>query len=290
MRTAIEAALREALSDPELTLGRLVPSGGGCINNAVRAETSAGEFFVKWNADCADDLFLGEAASLRELAAATSPLVLPRVYGAWGAKPGRPPMIVMQALRIGRSADSEAVLGRGLATLHRTRAARHGFAVRTYCGATPQDNAWTDSWLEFYRDRRLRVILDLIAVKRGLGPAAQGTYDDLLGKLERWIPRDAVPSLLHGDLWGGNVIDTHDGPAIVDPACAYGDREAELGMMTLFGGFGGRFWRAYEEEWPLPPEWHERNGLYQLYHVLNHEYLFGGHYGAQALSIARRYL
>ena len=79
------------------------------------------------------------------------------------------------------------------------------------------------------------------------------------------------------------------GPGLVDPACAYADREMEFGITTLFGGFGDRFWGAYEEAWPLPPGWRERNGLYQLYHVLNHHALFGGHYGAQALALARGY-
>ena len=289
MKPSVQAALRAALGDPGLELQGLVSVGGGCINHAARAVTSGGEFFVKWNDQGPDDLFVREAAGLRELASAGSPLVVPRVFGAWGRTLERPPMIIMEALRLGASADTEAALGRGLAALHRQKAARHGFAVVTYCGATPQDNTWTDSWLEFYRERRLAPLLRLIEERQGVDPAARRVYGSLLDRLDRWIPPDSVPSLLHGDLWGGNVLDTPDGPALVDPACAYGDREAELGMMTLFGGFGDAFWRSYEEAWPLPPEWRERNALYQLYHVLNHQYLFGGHYGAQALAIARRY-
>jgi protein-ribulosamine 3-kinase len=286
----VQAALREALGDPSLELRQLVSAGGGCINHAARAETSAGEFFVKWNADGPDDIFQREADGLRELAGAGSPLLVPRVFGAWGAQPGRPPMIVMEALRAGRTPDAEAALGRGLAALHRQKAARHGFPAVTYCGATPQDNTWTDSWLEFYRERRLRTIVDLVTEHRGLGGGPHRTYERLLEQLDKWIPRESMPSLIHGDLWGGNVFQTPDGPALVDPACAYADRELELGMMTLFGGFGDAFWRAYEEAWPLPAGWRERNPLYQLYHVLNHQYLFGGHYGAQALDIARRFL
>lgn len=290
MKDVVQEALREALGDPRLELRRLVSTGGGCINNAARAETSAGDVFVKWNDDGPDDLFLREADGLRELAAAGSPLVVPRVYGAWGARPGRPPMILMEALNAGRAPDSEAALGSGLAALHRKTAARHGFAVVSYCGATPQDNTWTDTWLEFFRDRRLRALVDLVSQRRGLDSNARRVYERLLERLGDWIPADAPASLIHGDLWGGNVLYTTDGPALIDPACAYADREMELGMMTLFGGFGGRFWRAYDEAWPLPPEWRERNPLYQLYHVLNHEYLFGGHYGAQALAIARRHV
>jgi fructosamine-3-kinase len=98
-----------------------------------------------------------------------------------------------------------------------------------------------------------------------------------------------APSLIHGDLWSGNVLHTAQGPGLVDPACAYAHREMEFGITTLFGGFGERFFRGYEEEWPLAAGWRERNPLYQLYHLLNHQHLFGGHYGAEALAIARRY-
>ena len=97
------------------------------------------------------------------------------------------------------------------------------------------------------------------------------------------------PALIHGDLWSGNVLGTSRGPALVDPACAACDREMEFGITTLFGGFSERFWDAYHEALPLPSGWRERNGLYQLYHLLNHYLIFGGHYGREALSLARRY-
>ena len=99
-----------------------------------------------------------------------------------------------------------------------------------------------------------------------------------------------MPSLIHGDLWSGNVLHTVRGPALVDPACAYADREMEFGITTLFGGFSDRFFAAYEEAWPLPGGWRERNPLYQLYHLLNHFLIFGGAYGVEALSLARRYV
>ena len=105
----------------------------------------------------------------------------------------------------------------------------------------------------------------------------------------RSLPRETAPSLIHGDLWSGNVLHTARGPALVDPACAYADREMEFGITTLFGGFDDRFFAAYEEAWPLPGGWRERNPLYQLYHLLNHFLIFGGAYGGEALSLARRY-
>jgi len=285
----IKEALREALGDPGLHVKGLVPTGGGCINHAARVETSAGDFFVKWNEAGPNDLFLREAEGLREIAAARSELVVPRVFGAWGPEGGRPAMIAMEYLPPARAAEGEEALGRGLAALHRRTAARFGFAGPTYCGATHQDNTWTATWVEFFRERRLRAIVRMVEDERGLDGDERRAYERVLERLSELLPHETIPALNHGDLWSGNVLQTARGPALVDPACAWADREMEMGMVTLFGGFGERFWRAYDEVWPLPPGWRERNPIYQLYHVLNHCLLFGGHYRAQALGIALRY-
>jgi fructosamine-3-kinase len=198
-------------------------------------------------------------------------------------------MIVMEYLPPARAAQGQEALGRGLAAVHRSAAGRFGFAGPTYCGATRQDNTWTATWVEFYRERRLRAILRRVEEDRGLDAAERRAYERVLERLPELLAHDPIPSLNHGDLWSGNVLQTDRGPALVDPACAWADREMEMGMVTLFGGFGESFWRAYDEAWPLPPDWRERNPIYQLYHVLNHCLLFGGHYRAQALGIARRY-
>lgn len=122
-----------------------------------------------------------------------------------------------------------------------------------------------------------------------LRPSDHQIIDRVIQRLPVLLAHDTVPSLIHGDLWSGNVLATRRGPALVDPACAYADREMEFGISTLFGGFGARFFEAYEEAWPLPSGWRDRNPLYQLYHLLNHFLIFGGGYGEQALSVARRY-
>jgi fructosamine-3-kinase len=113
--------------------------------------------------------------------------------------------------------------------------------------------------------------------------------DRVVERLPELLPAPEGPSLVHGDLWQGNVLASARGPALVDPAVAYADREMEFGITLLFGGFSSRFFAAYEEAWPLPAGWRERNPLYQLYHLLNHAVLFGGHYVAQAAALARRY-
>jgi protein-ribulosamine 3-kinase len=288
----LEDALRRAMGDPGLRIIGVHPAGGGCIHNAARVTTSAGSAFVKWNADVPDDLFLREAEGLGELLAAGSDLVIPRVLLAAAPRGAAPGFIVMELLApaAGRGAATDEALGRGLAAIHRRSAEAFGFRVDTYCGSTRQDNTRSGSWVEFYRERRLRFLLERLAENRGLAAAEGRVLERLADRLPDLLPHDPPPSLIHGDLWSGNVMATPSGPALFDPACAYADREMEFGITTLFGGFSDRFFRAYDEAWPLPAGWRERNGLYQLYHLLNHQLIFGGHYGADALATARRYI
>jgi protein-ribulosamine 3-kinase len=286
-RAALQSALREALEDPQLAVRAMRPVGGGCISPTARIETSAGPFFAKWNDAAPHDLFLREADGLREMSLAASGLAIPDVVVARGPAAGSPALIVMELLEPA-PLDHEA-LGRGLAALHRRTAKEFGFQVDTYCGSTRQPNAPLSTWPEFYARRRLEPLIAAIAESRGLPTADRSLYERMVERLPSLLSGDSTPALIHGDLWSGNVLGTRKGPALVDPACAYADREMELGMMTLFGGFSERCFAAYEEAGPLPSGWRERNQLYQLYHVLNHFLLFGGHYGPQALALARRY-
>jgi protein-ribulosamine 3-kinase len=287
----LEEALRRALSEPGLRVTGTHPVGGGCIHNAARVTTSAGDVFVKWNPDAPSDLFLREAEGLRELRAASSGLVIPRVFTAEAPAGERPGFIAMEFLPASRRGPAtDEALGRDLAVIHRQRSEAFGFPSETYCGSTRQDNTPSSSWIEFYRDRRLGFLGRLVAGERGLGVGDRRVLDRLADRLPDLLPHDPPPSLIHGDLWPGNVMATTSGPALFDPACAYADREMEFGIATLFEGFSERFFQAYEEAWPLPPGWRERNGVYQVYHLLNHHRIFGGHYGAEALALARRYV
>jgi protein-ribulosamine 3-kinase len=286
-RAALQGALRDALGDPRLEVLALQGVGGGCISPTARLETTAGPFFAKWNDAGPPDLFLREADGLHAMAHAGTGLAIPDVIVARGPEAGAPALIVMELLPPGPM-DDEA-LGSGLAELHRKTSPRFGFPVDTYCGTTVQANAPLDSWAEFYGRRRLAPLVARVADERGLAGADRAVYERVIEKLPGLVADIAPPALVHGDLWSGNVLGSSRGPALVDPACAFADREMELGMMTLFGGFSGRCFAAYEDAWPLPSGWRSRNPLYQLYHVLNHFLLFGGHYGNQALAIARRY-
>ncbi len=263
--------------------------GGGCINHASRIDTSEGIFFLKWNSDCPADIFIREAESLRELKkAAGGQLIVPEVIASKEVDE-TPGFLVQEYLVPGNAAgNSDEILGRGLAIIHQYQNENFGFYNNNYCGSTLQDNSWKDTWAVFFRENRLRFLLHLIQKERPLSTAEMKIYDRLFEKIDSLVPHYSVPSLIHGDLWSGNFMQTKQGPALIDPASSYSDREMEMGIMTMFGGFSQRFYSAYNEVYPLPPDWKDRNRLYQLYHVLNHYYLFGGGYGEQALQMTKQ--
>jgi fructosamine-3-kinase len=290
VEAALVDALRAALDVPDPGPFTVVRLGGGCISPAARVAGRAGEFFVKWSPAGPADLFEREADGLRALAQARSGLRIPRVVAATDGREGSPALLVTEYLagRRERPGDGRA-LGRGLAALHRAVGPRFGFPVASYCGSTLQDNTPEPTWAEFYARRRLVPLLARLERERGLSLAERRVYEIVLERLPDRVAPGARPALIHGDLWSGNVHLCEDGPALVDPACAWAEREMEFGIATLFGGFPAGFWEAYDDAYPLAPGWRERNGLYQLYHLLNHHLLFGGGYGAQALDVARRY-
>ena len=265
--------------------------GGGCINHASKLETNVGNFFMKWNADCEGDIFIREAECLKELKMATKDFIkVPEVFAAKTVDDS-PGFLVLEYLEQSySSADSDEKLGRGLAMIHQFKHSQFGFYNNNYCGATLQNNTWNKKWSEFFRDNRLRYLLQLIQNKRPLPASEVVIYDKLLQKTDELIPADSEPVLIHGDLWSGNFMATENGPALIDPASYYADREMEFAIMTMFGGFSQRFYGAYNEVNPLPADWKQRNSLYQLYHVLNHYFLFGGGYQSQALQIAKSYV
>lgn len=180
-------------------------------------------------------------------------------------------------------AACDARMGAALARQHAVTAPTFGLERDNAIGATPQPNAQSDDWVAFWRERRLAFQLEL-AAKSGHGGRLQDRGRKLLEVLPAFFADyQPQPSLLHGDLWAGNRAMLADGtPVIFDPAVYYGDREAEIAMTRLFGGFGPRFYAAYDEAWPPDAGRTVRQDLYNLYHVLNHLNLFGGGYRAQA--------
>lgn len=260
---------------------------GGDISEAFTLGDGARTFFVKTQRADRLGMFEAEAEGLAELAAANAV----RVPGAiaHGVAAGRA-YLVLEYLLLG-SRGNAARLGRQLAAQHRVSAPQFGGPRDNWIGATPQPNAWTDDWVEFWRVRRLGFQLKL-AAQNGYGGALQRDGEALMARLEDcFVGYRPQPSLLHGDLWGGNHgFLADDTPVIFDPATYFGDRECDLAMSELFGGFDADFYAAYRETWPLDPGYTVRRTLYNLYHVLNHANMFGGSYVAQATRMAAQLL
>ena len=264
--------------------------GGGCISSTLKLDTDQGEFFLKWNSNCPDDLFIREAECLRELASANqSELIIPKVV-LEKETDDLPGFLLLEYLPSGHSSMEDKKLGVGLAKLHRKTNDFFGFHHNNYCGSTLQNNSWNKSWIDFFGQMRILYLVGEISRIRGLSVNEKETYYKLVDRLPVLIDDQSKASLIHGDLWSGNYLYTAKGPALIDPASYYADREMELSIMTMFGGFSRTTWDAYQHEYPLNPGWEDRIQLYQIYHILNHYYLFGGGYGSQALRIAKRFL
>ncbi len=265
--------------------------GGGCISHAARLKCNTGSFFLKWNSSCENDMFLKEAAGLQEMYSVENPyLVIPKVIWAKEVDelPGCLLLEYLQTTGIPTGFDEK--LGQGLAVMHRKTAPGYGFLHDNYCGSTVQNNRWNNNWIDFFGRQRIWHLVELIERSRGLSSEEIKMIEKLVNKLPDILSHETTPSLIHGDLWSGNYMYTDKGPALIDPAAYYADREMEFSIMTLFGGFSPRVWAAYQEMLPLQDGWKERNRLYQLYHVLNHYYLFGGSYRSQAIHIVKHFL
>lgn len=184
-----------------------------------------------------------------------------------------------------------AVLGRQLAALHRSTAAQFGWPTDNFIGLGPQANGWMDGWPRFFAERRLRPQL-MLARGKGMDRLTLQDGEELTEKVAAFfVAGHPAPSLLHGDLWGGNAGMLPDStPVVFDPACHYGDREADIAMSELFGGFPDSFQAAYREAWPLSEGYETRKTLYNLYHVLNHYNLFGAGYLGQAKRMIAKLL
>ncbi len=286
----IAARLGTALGDRPVARVR-----GGSIDESYRWQSEAGPLFVKIASAGRLALLEAEAAGLEALRGAGAVRV-PRVLASGTAEDVA--YLALEWIELhspsavaGRGGSAETRLGEALARQHRVSAEHFGWSRDNSIGRTPQPNGWMSDWAEFFRERRLRYQLEL-ARAQGYAGILQGRGAELLGRVDALLASHRpVPSLLHGDLWGGNWGVAPDGaPVIFDPAVYYGDREADLAMTQLFGGFGPRFYAAYQAAWPLEEGAGARATLYNLYHVLNHLNLFGGGYLGQAEAMIERLL
>jgi fructosamine-3-kinase len=268
----------------ERAVGRAVTAarrvGGGCINEGWRVELEGGDTaFVKTRAQVAPDEYDSEAAALRWLAEPRA-VNVPRVLGV------SEHVLALEWIDEGSlSPDGAEELGRGLARLHAAGADHFGGPRPLRIGRLEMPNDPSDDWPSFYAENRLLALI--AAVDAGAQKAIERVTEriaELAGPTEK-------PSRLHGDLWGGNVLaDTRGEPWLIDPVAYGGHREVDLAMLRLFGAPSSRIFDAYEEVSPLADGHEDRVGLWQLFPLLVHAALFGGHYGAQVEQTARRYV
>lgn len=284
--TELDAAISRASGAP-FAANNSQAAHGGDISQAFTLSDGSRHFFVKVQPATRFGMFEAEAAGLTELSQANA-VHVPEVV-CHGAVAGQA-YLVLEQLSLSAHGDA-AQLGRLLAQQHRVSVPQFGGPRDNWIGATPQPNAWRDDWVAFWRDQRLGFQLRL-AIDHGYGGALQRDGENLMAGLDDFFADyHPVPSLLHGDLWGGNHGFLADGsPVIFDPAVYYGDRECDLAMSELFGGFAPAFHAAYREAWPFDAGYAVRKTLYNLYHILNHANLFGGGYAAQAARMTAQLL
>ena len=261
---------------------------GGSISGSYFAEINNGKsLFIKKNRVSPENLFKCERNGLAALK--SSGARVPEVYKVFTDAEHQ--YIIMQYIqRTSQSKSSDYNFGKELAELHRKDAGdRYGFHENNYIGANRQFNDYSSSWVSFFGNMRLGHQLKLAQSNNYFTDHEVSLFFSLIEKLESFIPEDK-PSLIHGDLWGGNYINSSEGCYLIDPAVYFGSREADIAMTELFGGFSNDFYKGYNDVFPLDRGYRERKDIYNLYHVLNHLNLFGLSYKNQALSIAKRYV
>ncbi len=265
--------------------------GGGSINAAYKVTGTDGQdYFVKLNSASLEFMFQVEYDSLNELLqvmqtdASIMHIPKPVCYGISGNQS----YLVLEYIPMTSRGDGK-LMGQALAQMHRITAQQFGWYQNNIIGSTPQSNKPHSDWPGFWREERIIPQLKMLYDK-GYKNLLSPLDNKLLNSLDQLLDNHSpVPSLLHGDLWSGNYAYTQDGqPVIFDPAIYYGDREADIAMTELFGGFGRDFYAAYNASWPLDAGYSKRKTLYNLYHILNHANLFGTSYLNQAVGIMER--
>ncbi|SMO31963.1 fructosamine kinase family protein [Fodinibius sediminis] len=267
------------------------PLSGGSINQAARVTLSddATTYFLKWNHSADPEMFLKEEKGLNLLASAETPLRIPRVFETGATEEGTG-FLIQEFVREGASQPHSAEhFGKALATLHQHRDQQFGLDHDNYIGRLPQSNCRHEEWLDFFIAERIEPQLRMATDASRIGSETVSHFESMFSQLPAIFPIEP-PSLLHGDLWGGNYFYDQGGEAtIFDPAVYYGHREMELAFTHLFGGFPSAFYRGYEAQYPLEAGFSERIPIYNLYPLLVHTNLFGGSYARQVEAMVQKF-
>lgn len=278
----------EAITGQPTAIHSVVRVSGGDISEAFRIQAGTACFFLKLQDAGNSGMFEQEYRGLQVLRGNTT-LYVPQPY-YYGTTDNHS-YLLMEYYDTGNpAANFWQLFAKGLAELHRTSNPMHGFEADNYIGSLLQQNTPTASWPEFYATQRILPLFKL-ALDRGYCTAADVRQAErLCAKLHHLMPQEK-PALLHGDLWSGNFMVLKNGlPAIVDPSVYYGHREMDIAMTLLFGGFDRLFYVYYNDCYRLQDGWKERVALFQLYPLLVHLLLFGGHYYYSVKEITGKYV
>lgn len=282
------AVLKDIINECGLHIQRYEQVHGGDINEAWCLFTSAEKYFLKVNdRNRYPAMFEKEAIGL-DMLRQYCPLIIPKVIKA--GERGELQYLVLEWLEKG--APQKNIwerFGEGLAMMHKMPQAYFGLNEDNYIGSLAQINTSHKEWHSFHSECR---IMPLVKRLFDTGDYSSADFKDanaFCNNLRDIFPSEP-PSLLHGDLWGGNYLITSTGyAAIFDPAVYFGHREMDIGMTRLFGGFDPRFYRAYDEVYPLAKGWEKRLAVTQLYPLLVHAVLFRGHYISKSKEIIKQF-
>jgi fructosamine-3-kinase len=286
--TLLQESLREIEDEANFTNLRAV--AGGDINAAYFIETERNSYFAKFNENIPSGFFKSEAAGLKLLSQVDC-LSVPKVYLVKEAENGDFGLLILEWIEGEKTIQTEEMLGHAVASLHQCYGTHFGLAEDNYIGRLPQQNGLYNDWIDYFRERRLFSQVKLAEQKGRMPKQRRNKIEKLLSSLDDWMPKQCKPSLLHGDLWGGNwIVGANGVPYLIDPSVFYGHFEFEIAFTELFGGFSSRFYEAYTEIQPLSKEYYERKELYQLYYLLVHLNLFGEMYGSSVDRVLKKYV
>lgn len=283
----ISEALKNRLSENfGIEILNATTESGGDINRAYRISSTDGDTFLKYNTTAPDDFFEKEAHGLQKLSEPATGLRIPKVIAAGKPDQKTPGFLLMEYIQTGSSGDS-LLFGQELARMHSTKSDFYGLETDNYIGSLHQKNDPDEDWVSFFVDKRIEPQLELAIQSGKFSSAILKNWNRMVSELPSIFPA-SKPSLLHGDLWGGNYLFDENGTAVlIDPAVYYGHPEMDLAFTRMFGGFSEEFYRGYESVSPLEKGFSKRIPFYNLYPLLVHVNLFGGHYISQAEQVLK---
>lgn len=286
---SLPQSIKDRLNEEyDISINSQTSVSGGSINRAYRIGTDEGDLFLKYNINAPSDFFKKEAEGLKLLKSASTDIQIPDVIASQAPSGHSPGFLVIEFIDSGSSGNA-AQFGAALAELHQTNSDQFGLSEDNYIGSLPQSNQRHPEWPSFFSEERIKPQL-MMAVDDGkIEATVYDQWERISAKLDRLLPK-TKPALVHGDLWGGNYLFNQEGRAVlIDPAVYYGHPEMDLAFSKMFGGFSREFYSGYESVSPLEDNFDERVPIYNLYPLLVHVNLFGGHYISQAKSVLSRY-